>query len=127
MAKAKRSTLPRRRETRAARKRRREEAGEGDGGDDDLRALSGEEFEEELAGDPTESEFEGTDARTTALFGPTSALDDRTAATSGRTAEAAMAGRTAEAAGTRQAQVVKKCAGDKVRELPLLFAIGKNY
>ena len=86
LAKAKRSGGPvRRRETRAARKRRREEAGDGDG-EEDFKALSGDDLEE-LAGDPTESEFE-------AVPGPTAA-----------------AGPRRETA----AETAKMCAGDKVR------------
>ena len=87
LAKAKRGPV-RRRETRAARKRRREEAGDGDG-EEDLVALSGGELDvEELAGDPTESEFE-------AVPGPTAAAGPSRAA----------------------AETGKMCAGDKVRHI----------
>ena len=97
-----------RRETRAAWKRRREDTA--DGNNDDLKELSEEMLDRKgLAGDPTamESEMEGAvgltrvTGRIEALFGPMSALDDR----------------TAEARPPRQLvpMPVKKCAGDKVR------------
>ena len=93
-----------RRETRAAWKRRREDTA--DGNNDDLKELSEEMLDRKgLAGDPTamESEMEGAvgltrvTGRIEALFGPMSALDDR----------------TAEARPPRQ--LVKMYAGDKVR------------
>ena len=92
LAKAKRATQPRR-ETRAARKRRREDAGDGNG-DEDLEVLSGEELDlEELAGEPTESEFE-------TAAGPTAGPSARP---------------------TQVSAPAKMCAGDKVIHVPICF------